>query len=225
MKDLGVAELLAAEGKAQGRERLVEETDPGLAPRDRSLVDEALRLVRELVRTEGANVPEPRPIALQRRGREQLGKAFVLEAIELEREEERARRDISHLLAHVLRLARDGRVRHVGGVAQPGVAREPPERLRDSLVLGDGIRELGTREAGELALIVPREIGRRGRTFREIAGELGRVRRRIEIAQVPFGQAAEAVCLRPFGRRCIAHVVLLARGSHIGRPAAAAKRW
>ncbi len=188
---LGAGELLPPDRIAQIGQGLVEEPHPGRAAGHRLVMQELLGLVGELVRAEGAQIPEPGAIARQRgRGEERL-ELRVFEPVELEREEERRGRNVGHPLAHVLGLARDHGIARRRGMAQLGIAREAPERLGEALIAGDGLGELGAGEGGEPALILFRERGRvLGRAL-EVGLELGRFGPWIKIAQIPFGQAAQ----------------------------------
>ena len=88
VQGLGAGELLAAHPKTQRRFGLVEQPDPGGAPGDRFLVQDALELVGKLVRPERAHVPEPRRVVPKLGRGEFFVQNLVVDAIEFEREEQ-----------------------------------------------------------------------------------------------------------------------------------------
>ena len=66
VQDLGAAQQLVVEGKAQRGHRLVEQPRPGGAAGDLLVVEQALQVFAELIGAEGAQVAQPRAVARQR---------------------------------------------------------------------------------------------------------------------------------------------------------------
>ena len=185
---VGAGERLTLDGEAQPGHGLVEEAHPGGAARDLLLVQEALHLVRELERAEGAHVPHPGRVAGERRGRELVGQGVVLDPVELEGEEEEPALRRGGLFADGLEELRRLGVVHRRAVDEVGVAREPPERLLDRLVAGDQVaqgRAVERRDAARERVV---QGGRRLGGLRQVALQRVRVGRGVEVGEVPAGE-------------------------------------
>ena len=214
---LGLGQFLAAEREAQIGDGLVEEPRPGGAAGDVFLVQQLLDVVRQLVRAEGADVAQPRPIMGERRIgglRFELG---VFEAVDLEGEEQERRRDRVDLLLHRLEEAADFRVGNVAGMDERGVAHDPAALFLQPLVFRDGAPEGCTRQLGQTPLI-PRAkgFGFLGEPD-EVACQRLALGTGIEVGKVPFRQ-------RPERRLSFRHRRLHLR-HHILDPLASARIW
>src|SRR5262249_54449004 len=93
MQCLSAGEILAVDREAQPRHGLVEETDPGGAAGDRFLVQQLLDLVGELVAAEGAGVAQPGRVMRERGVLQLLAERRILDAVQLEGEEQDLARD------------------------------------------------------------------------------------------------------------------------------------
>ena len=85
-----MAQLLAAHGEAQGGDGLVEQAVPGRTAGHRLLVEELLDLVVELVGLVLAQVLDPGPVMGERLRRHGLVEHRVVDAVELEPEEQKS---------------------------------------------------------------------------------------------------------------------------------------
>ena len=123
---------------------------------------------RELIRAEGAQVAQPGRVTREFRRLELAGERRVLEAVELEGEEQQQGRDGVDLFLHVLEEAAVLGAAQVGGIGQAGIAQDPAERFLQPLVFRDRPAEIGARQRGELALIAT--LGRPRRRPRRLSG-------------------------------------------------------
>ena len=132
-------ELLAVDREAQARHRLVEQAVPGAAAGHRLLVEELLDAILELVGLVLAHVLDPRPVVAERRIGHRRFEHRVVDAVELEREEQEMRTCRGDLLLHVaVELRAPGRWcrrhgpgrqrRRCGRAAPPAPRRRPPPR-------------------------------------------------------------------------------------------------
>jgi hypothetical protein len=184
-------QLPAIEGKAQMRHGFVEQSDPGVAAGDRLLMQDLLDLVGELVRAEGPQVAQPGLILRQCRRFQLVREHAVLEAVQLEREEQQLGRDVRHPLLHGLVEAADLRIGHVAGMDQLGVAHDAAQHLLDGFIARHGLAERGAIDRREPALeALPKGLGVLCR-FLEIDLQRRRLASGIEIPEVPFREDAE----------------------------------
>ena len=189
-------ELLAIDIETQRRHRLIEEPVPGRGPAHRFLEEEALELVLELMRLLPPDVLEPGPIMRERLRGRGLRERLVVELIELELEEEDIGLGFGQPFLRVaIELGAKG-IAGVPGIDEAGIGHEAAHQLVEPLVARDrlvqGRAALAAREqAGELAAIGRGECLAFLLRMGEVALELGRVHRGIEIAEIPFRQDAE----------------------------------
>ena len=195
----GDRERLAAHGDAHTGHRLVEQAYPGGASRDALIVEQALGLVRELVRAEDAQVTQPgRPG--HERGVGELGVEFrVLDPVQLEREEDQVGADRRRPLLDGLVEAPDPGVGAVLGEKELGVAHRLAERLLDPLVLADGGGKVCAGKAGELSLVRCLERARGGLGAIERSRHLRAVDTREKVREVPGGKRAERLLFPGLG--------------------------
>ena len=189
-------ELLAVDLEAQARHSFIEQPVPGAAAGDRLFVEQLLDAVLELVGLLFSHVLDPGPVMAEGRLAERLLDQRIVDAIELQREEEKMRRSRGDLVLHVaVELGALG-VSGVAGMDQPGEGHQPAKQVLDLLVTGHGGAELGAgprgrRDFGEFALVGLLERGAFGLGAGEIGGHLRRIDAGIEIGQIPFRERAE----------------------------------
>ena len=159
-------------------------------------MEELLDLVVELVGLLAADVFQPRLPAGERTGGRRLFQKFVLDAVQLEREEQKIRRGVGDLLLRVAIKLHPRRIAGIGRIEQAGVGDDAAEQIVEVFVSPNGFGQSRARvgplrEIGELAPIGVREGFALGERPGEVGGIFGRVHARIEIAQVPFGHRSE----------------------------------
>src|SRR5579862_10037440 len=88
MKRLGAGQLLARHGKAQARDRLIEKPRPGRSAGDGFLVQQLFELIAQLIGAEGAGIAEPWRVMRERRLLQLHRKRLIVDAVQLEREEQ-----------------------------------------------------------------------------------------------------------------------------------------
>ena len=171
---------LAVHLEARRRDGLVEQAVPGRIARHGFFVEQLFELVVELIGLFLADVLDPRPVMPEGRVGHRALERRIVDAVELEREEEhveRRRRDA------LLNIAEELRPRGVGGVAgmdQRRIGDQSSEQFLDALVALDRRRKgaprvrLGreTGEAARISLLEGRAFG--ARPFK-IARDFGRV--------------------------------------------------
>ena len=189
---LGLGHGLAVDRETQARNGLVEQARPGAVAHDRQLVEHFLGLVGKLVRTEGAHLLQPGAVAGDPFVFQQPGHGRILDAVELQAEEDQAAGDVVDLLADALLELADRGIGHVAGIEQLGIAADAAHGLLQRLVTRDRPCQPGAVQCRDPAL----EVLLEGRRFPRRTLEIGRQRwvpgRGIEIAQIPFGKIAEA---------------------------------
>ncbi len=198
-------ERLRADLETQAGDGLVEQAVPRRIAGHRLLVKELLDAVLELIGLVLADVFDPRPVVRQRpilHGGFELG---VVEAIELEREEQEVRGGGGDALLHVGVEFRAGGIDGVAGVEEAGIGREAAEKIVERLVALHRRRELRSRlgsldERRELALVGLLERQAFGGAAIEVARNLRIIDPGIEIGEVPFRQHAEAAWGTGLGR-------------------------
>jgi hypothetical protein len=200
-------QLFSADLEAQAGNGGVEQAVPGGAPGDRLLMEELLDLVLELEGLVLADVLEPRLVARERLRPHGGFEHPVVDPVELEREEEELARRRGQALLGVAVELRALRIGGVAGIDETGIGHDPAEQILDRLIAHHRRAErrggvVAPRHAVELAAI---GLGK-GLTFGlgagEIAGEIRAVDCRVEVGQVPLGQAPKPGRLRdgPHGR-------------------------
>ena len=116
------------------------------------------------------------------------GERRVLDAVDLERDEQQPRADLVDALLDALEEAADLGIVGAGGVQQLGIAADPAELLLDPLVALDHLGQRVAIELVEPALELALERDRRRLGRGEVALDLRRVRRGVEVAEIPLGQ-------------------------------------
>src|SRR6185312_6041967 len=139
------------------------------------------------------NVAQPRAVARERGIGRLLLQRVVVEAVQLEREEQQLGRGRVDLLLRGLKKPRDLRVGEVPGASQLGIAGDAAADLLERLVFGDRRAQRRAIESGKPAAIAGLEGVRRCLERLQIGGQLRAVAAGIEVAQVPFGQSAQRV--------------------------------
>ena len=164
-------------------------------------MQQALDLIAELMGPQGPDIAQPRPVAAQSRIFELALEPRLVVTIQLQREEQQDRGDARRrLLAGLIELA-VGRVAHVAGIGQLGIAHQPAQPLFQGLVrphrgaeLCPGKRLKLTRMIGLKSL----GFGLQGSNLRL---HLRTVAAWKEVAQVPLRQLAQLF-------RRLAHAIL-----------------
>ena len=124
----------------------------------------------------------------------------IVDAVELEREEQQLHRCRGQPLLHVAVKLGAGRIERVAGVNKAGEGGQPAHAIVDGFVAAHrgGQRRAATGSgsiAGELALIGLLEGGAFGIGAIEIALDRRIVKSAIEIVQIPFRQMTGARCI------------------------------
>ena len=164
-----------------------------------------LDAVLELIGLVLADIFEPRPVVPERlimHGGFELG---IVETIELEHEEQKMRGGGGDALLHIgVEFGARG-IDGVAGMNEPGIGREPAEKIVERLValhrLGQHrprVRLVG--ERGELALVGLLECNAFHVGAIEIVLYLWIVDPVIEVGEIPFRQRADAGCGAGLGR-------------------------
>ena len=181
-------EVLAAQRHSHAGDSFVEQAAPGLAAGHILVVQQALGLIGELVRAEDAQIPQERPPDRERRVGELVVEGGVVQAVQLQREEDQVGADGGDALAAGLHEAADFCTSAVAGELQLGVGHHPAEHLLDRLVLGDGAGQPGGGQGGELARVMGGEADRAGVRGIQVGLQRRAVEGRIEVAEIPGGQ-------------------------------------
>ncbi len=137
---------------------------------------------------------------------QRLGHRRFVDLVELEVEEDDLGGDGRQLFGDVaIELGALG-IGLVAGVVEPGVGAEAPHQLDEALELLDGERQGGAvgAQPDELAVIGLLDAARLVGGGLEIAGDLRRGRRGVEIGEVPLGHLAQR--FGDFGRRTLLRV-------------------
>jgi hypothetical protein len=125
---------LRSDLEAQARNRLVEQPVPRRVGGHRLLVKELLDAILELIGFVLADVLEPRPVMGERgigHGRFELG---IIEAIELEHEEQEMRRGCGDALLHIaVEFCADG-IDRIAGMDQSGIGGQPTQQVVERLI-------------------------------------------------------------------------------------------
>ena len=189
-------ERLAADAEAQRRDGLVVIAVPGRIAGHRFFVEQFLDPVLELIGLFLAYVLDPGPVMAERGVGHGGVECGVVDAVELEGEEQHMQRSGGDAFLRVAVEFGANRVGGIAGVIQRRIGHDAAERVVERLIAFDrrGQRLAGIRprrQHGELAL----ELGLEGNTARlgilQVPFEFGAVEAGIEVAQVPFRQRAE----------------------------------
>ena len=128
-------ERLAVDLEAQRRDRLVEQPVPGARAGHRLLVEQLLDAVLELIRLLLAHVLDPRPVVAERADRAIARvQRRVVDAVELEREEQQMQRGRGDPLLHVAVELGAHRIGGVAGIDEARIGDEPAEQVVERLV-------------------------------------------------------------------------------------------
>jgi hypothetical protein len=190
--------LSPSTSKAQPCDGFIEQLVPGACADDGGVVQEAFQLVRQLVRLHRAHPVEHGLVARQIGvfGHQRVV-AVVVDPVEFEAEEDQRRGHRGDLVLHVGHELRALGIRGLLVIAQ---AREGHDAAGDHVDLLVALMQVSRSAAdrlGQLALVVGREGGAFGLEPVEIARQFRRIRRGIEVGQVPIRQIAQrcAPCL------------------------------
>ena len=156
IKGLLDRKLLAADSEPQPGDRFVEQSIPGAVRGHRFLVKQLLDAVLELIRFLPANVLEPRPIVRERSLPHGSPQRRLVDAIELQREEQEVRGRRGNALLHIAEEFGPFRIAGIAGIDQARVRHEPSDQIIDHLVALDRFGQSHTgvgsaRHSGELA--------------------------------------------------------------------------
>ena len=167
-------QLLVVEVDPERRDQLSEQAAPGRLARDRLLGEDLLLALREQVRAVAPRAVQVVVVAIERRGREQLVGAGVVDGRPLEVEEQEQRLDLGGALLDELEQRAALGVGRVGREPQARVRARAPDQLVDLL-------ELAHRRADPVGVQV-----------RDLAGVVGGERRRAvpALLEHPLGAGA-----------------------------------
>ena len=185
---------LAADLEAQRGDGVVILTVPSGIAGHRFLVEQFLDPVLELVGLVLAHVLEPRPVVTERGIAHRLFQHRVVDAVELEREEQEMQRRGGEALLHVAIELGAGRIGRIAGVDQRRIgadAAEPVVERFEARNRNHERRALPRRHVGKHALVGLLEGDAFAFRSGKIARKLRAVHPRIEIGEVPFRQRAE----------------------------------
>ena len=136
-------QAFAGDIEAQRRQRFVEKPVPGAAPGHGFLVEELLDAVVELVGALGAQVVEERLVGGELRRLQRLRERRVVDAVQLQREEQELCRDGGQAILQVAIEFRAGGIGRVARIDQAGIAAEAAEDFLDALIGANGFGERG----------------------------------------------------------------------------------
>ena len=177
----------------------VELAVPRRVRRHRFFVKQLLDAIFELVRPIAAHVLEPRPVMAEHGIGQRRFELRVVDAVELELEEQQMRRGRGHALLHVAIKFGACRIDRVALMDEHRIGAEPAHAIADRLITPHrfaercaALRRRGERR--ELALVILLEGQAVGIGAIEVALDGGIVEAGIERAEVPFGQRAEPRC-------------------------------
>ena len=182
----------------------VEQPHPSAIGGQVAFVGQFLQFVAQLVRPEHPQVAQPRPVARQGGVGEFRLQRRVVQAVQLQREEDQVAADRRHPLIHALIEPADGGVAGIAGEQQLGVGPDAPQQFLDTLILGDRGTKARTGQAGQRAGPGHREILRRLFGMVQVGLDPRIVRRGVQVRQIPCGQGLG------LGGACVDH-----RGFHV----------
>jgi hypothetical protein len=190
--------LSPSTSKAQPCDGFIEQLVPRACADDGGVVQKTFQLVRQLVRLHRAHPVEHGLVARQTSVFvHQRVVTVVGNPVEFEAEENQRRGHVGDLVLHVGHELRALGVRGLLVIPQAREGHDAAGDHVDLLVAGDAGEQVGGGQLRQLALVVCRE----GRAFGlepvEVAHQFRRIRRGIEIGQVPIRQIAQrcAPCL------------------------------
>ena len=156
-------------------------------------MEEPLELLVELIGLFLAQIVDPRLVARERGHLQRARECGVVDLVELELEEDQVRGDGGDLLLDVAVELRLVGIGGVGGIEQAGVGAELADGVAQALIGGDRLRQRRaiSAEGDELALIALLDVARLGGGLRQIVLDRLRVRRGIEVCQVPHRHRAQ----------------------------------
>ena len=162
----------------------------------RLFVEQLLDPVFELIGLFFAHILDPRAVVAERRVAHRRVQQVVVDAVELEREEQQVQRGSGDAFLHVAVELGADRIGRIAGVEKRGIGDEPAEPVVDRLVLFDRFGQcasgaLARRERGESPLEALLEGFAVAIALFEVGLDLRAVQTGIEIGQVPFGQFSE----------------------------------
>ena len=159
-------------------------------------MEQLLDAIFELVELVAPHIVEPRPVMAERRIGHRLVEHGVVDAVELQGEEQQMRGGRRHALLHVAVEFGARRIDGVAGMNKPGIGADAAHQIVDRLVALHGFGKLcaAVRRAGhggELALVGLLEGQAVSIGAVEIALDRRIVETGIKIGEIPLGQAAE----------------------------------
>ncbi len=216
------AQGFAADPETKSGDGLIILPVPGRIAGDRFFVEQLLDAILELIGLLFAHVLDPGPVMAERRVAHGGFERGIVDAVELEGEEQQVQRGGGDALLHVAIELRVHRIGAVAGIDQRGIGDQPAERVVEGLVALD---RRGQRLAGALPGGKPRqpalEVGLERHALvggvLQIPFELGAIETGIKVVEVPLRQRAQFG--RPGG-------LLAGRGfSHGGEGLLAGPNW
>ena len=198
--------LSPSKSNLQRRHRVVEQAVPCGRGADRLVEEQPLEVVGELMRLLLADVLEPGAVMAERRRRHRGVQLGVVDAIELELEEQEIAGQRRHALLRVAVEFRDSRIAGVGGVEQRRIGHDAAGQVLQRLVGPDrlGERLAGVRPVGQLRELAAIGFGERlgfALGALEIGGEARRVHAFVQILKAPLRQRAEIRAEAPTATR------------------------
>ena len=189
-------QALAFEVEPQRRHGVVEQPVPGGGAADRFFQEQALEIVGKLMGLLLADVVEPGAVMAKRRRRHQSLEPGVVDAVELELEEQEIAGKRGHAFLRVAMELRARGVAGVGSIDERSIGHDAPGQILQRLVgahrRGERLAPLGPiGELDELAAIGFRELLGFPPRALEIGGEARRIHAFVEIVEPPLRQLAE----------------------------------
>jgi hypothetical protein len=198
---------LAGDLEPQADHGLIEQPiERGIAGH-RLFLEQLLDTVLELVGLVPADILDPRPVMTERCVRHRLVQYRVVDAIELQREEQQMQVGRGEALLHIAVEFGQHRIGGVAGVEQAGVGAEPAGDVVDLLVALDRGGELGAgvgrrRKPLKIALVRLLEVDALGLDPILVALELQGIDAGVEVSQIPFRQRPQRLGGGLFGGSC-----------------------
>jgi hypothetical protein len=186
-------QLAPGDLEAQARDGLIEQPIPGGIAALGFFMKQLLDAILQLIRLVLAQIFDPRAKMCEFRRPHCAFDDRIVDAVELEREEQQVHRRIGQPLGNVAVEFGDRGIDAVAGMNQTGIGTQTPGKILDRLIAPDRPGEplaaiLLGRLLRKLALVVRLKRD----AFRvqpcEVAGDLRRVDTGIEVGQVPFRQ-------------------------------------
>ena len=166
-----------------------------------------LDAIFELIRLVLAQILDPRPVVAELRRLHRALDHGIVDAVELESEEQQMHRGGRQPLGDVAVELGDRGIDAVAGMDEAGIGAEPAGEIVDRLVAPDGLGEPASAVVAgnafrQLALVVRLKRGAVGIHLLQIARDFSRVDTGIKVGEIPFRQfagfgfAAAALLLR-----------------------------